>query len=210
MLFRRLAIVLLAVSILPGIRAQVSAETESSMALLQHAVDAAKANHLEDAVFYFYAGQLRRRLEVALFPPNSDEDAEGVYAFQYTIGQSLNLAASDDPAASLRALDRYDRWKPTVAPGFKPLWPSAHPVKPAAVLPQIEATKRDFSVHMRLLMTLLEDPEYFKQFHIARDCNMAPVAQRPAGASCKAAHDSMFRIEKQRGVEGMESLSRKE
>lgn len=210
MRFHRFAATLLLTLITTATHAQTSPETESSLVLLQHAVDAAKANRLEDAVFYFYAGQLRRRLEVALYPPTNEEDAEGVYAFQYTIGQTLNMAATDDPAASLRALDRYDQWKPVISPGFKPLWPSAHPVNPVGVRPQIEASKRDFSAHMRPLMLLLQDPEYFKQFHIARKCNLSSAPQQAADAACKTAHDAMFQIEKQRGVEGMETLSRRE
>ena len=184
--------------------------TANCFELLMASANAAKAGQAEDAIFYFYAGQLRRRLEMGMFPPDNDgEQSEGVYALQYELGSPINIAAADDPAAQGRALARYDAWKPVLSSGFKPLWGSSHPASPAAVQSQIAATKKDFSFHMHQINTLMRDPEYYRLFHVSRDCNMLPKEKAPAPTACKAATDGLLRIEKQQGIEGVATLNAK-
>ncbi len=208
--FRRLLLALLAITILPfTAHAQQDARTMSAYDLLLASAAALKANHVEDAVFDFYAGQLRRRLEMGLFPPdNEGDESEGVYALQYELGSTLNKVAFDHPQEMGRALDRYDAWSPVVAPGFKPAWKSSHPVPASKVLPAIATTKQDFAKHMRPMAVLLSDPEYYRQFHTARDCNMQAAGTQPK-ATCDAANAAMLRIEKQKGIEGVATMNAK-
>ncbi len=185
-----------------------AAATVPAYMLLQTSVTAMRANDNQAATFAFYAGQLRRRLETALYPPdNEGDESEAVYALQMEIGQILNLRAFDDPAATLRALDDYDAWTPVLAPGFRPMWKSSHPAKnPAQIRQQVLAGKKDFSFHMRQQMALLQDPVYYKQFHIGRDCNTQTGPQHPSPSACTAATQTMLRIEKQRGIEGVATM----
>ncbi len=188
-----------------------SPATASCYELLMASANAAKAGKAEDAIFYFYAGQLRRRLETGVFPPDNEAgESEGVYALQYQLGSSINITAADNPAAQERALVRYDAWTPVLPSGFKPLWRSSHPASAAAVQGQIAATKKDFSMHMHQINTLMRDPEYYRLFHVSRDCNMMPKEKAPTPANCKGANDGLLRIEKQRGIEGVATLHAKD
>ena len=185
----------------------LDARTASSYDLLTASADALKAGHVEDSVFYFYAGQLRRRLEMGLYPPDDESGgSEAVYALQHELGAAINLVAFDQPGNAQKALNRYDVWTPAISPGFQPLWKSSHPVPLSQVAPVITASKADFSRHMHGMFTLLQDPEYYRLFHVQRDCNMQPEGKRPAQSACAASEQGMLRIEKKRGIEGAATM----
>ncbi len=92
-----------------GAQGQGDARTMRAYDLLLKAATDLKAGQIEDAAFDFYAGQLRRRLEMALYPPDSEGDeSEGVHALQSELGATLNQVTFDHPAELQRAMVRYD------------------------------------------------------------------------------------------------------
>ena len=70
-----------------------------------------KENRKDEAVFWFYVGQLRYRYHLAANPELSpDKDPAVMASLNATVGQMINEWAGADPIAWARAMDRALDW----------------------------------------------------------------------------------------------------
>ena len=78
-------------------------------------------NRRDEAVFWFYAGQLRYRIRLSCHP-NLRPDIEPALfgSLQETVGRPLNEYAGADPAAWAAALERVLAWDLATRNGFEP------------------------------------------------------------------------------------------
>ena len=79
------------------------------------------ANRAEEAVFWFYAGQLRYRIRLSCHPNLRPDIEPALFAsLQETIGRPLNEHAGVDPAAWAATLERVLAWDAATRNGFEP------------------------------------------------------------------------------------------
>ena len=171
-----------------------------------------REKRLEDAGFLFYAAQLRRRFDNALFPPvgtGGDDPMVALAALQQKIGAELNRAVMSEPKVFAKALTRVKSWQPKVAANYKPGWDYS---KKTSEKQAVEATadgRRDFIDHMEGFCTLLQDAEYFAAFRTGQDYNLKFDSKRPSKEAYDAAVQTMERIEKEKGIAGFAELIKK-
>jgi hypothetical protein len=79
------------------------------------------ANRRDEALFWFYAGQLRYRIRLSCHP-NLRPDIEPALfgSLQETVGRQINEYAGADPAAWAAALERVLAWDAATRNGFEP------------------------------------------------------------------------------------------
>jgi hypothetical protein len=79
------------------------------------------ANRKQEAVFWFYAGQLRYRIRLACHP-NLRHDIEPALfgSLQETVGRQINEYAGADPAGWAAAMERVRAWDAATRNGFEP------------------------------------------------------------------------------------------
>ena len=84
------------------------------------------ANRKDEAVFWFYAGQLRYRIRLACHPDLRPDTEPALYASLHaTIGREINEYAGGDPAAWAAAVERARSWDAETRNGFEPKAPCA-------------------------------------------------------------------------------------
>jgi len=163
----------------------------------------------EDAAFLFYAGQMRRRLDVAHFPPSdSGGDSPDVLlgALSQQIGAAVNPAIMRQPKKLSAALDRIATWTPASPKSYDPGWKFTRRTSDAAAQTAFEANRKDFLAHFRPIAQLLNRADYFAAFTIVQDYNFSTAAEMQQPARLKAKEDAektMMAIERQLGIEGL-------
>ena len=112
-------------------------------------------------MFAYYAGHLRRQLEMGLFPPDAgDEVSRNMQRYEFELAEVFNKLALRRPDITGRVMTRYEAWVPTVVPEFKPGWRCSRPADPKDVWPVIATLRARQSAYLRGMITLLKDPVY--------------------------------------------------
>lgn len=79
------------------------------------------ANRQDDAVFWFYVGQLRYRIRLACHPDLAPDGEPALFAsFQQTVGAPINEYAGGDPDQWAAAMTRALEWDERTPNGFEP------------------------------------------------------------------------------------------
>jgi hypothetical protein len=79
------------------------------------------ANRKDEAVFWFYAGQLRYRIRLACHPDLAPDTEPALFgSLQETVGRPVNEYAGADPAAWAAAVERARAWDAATRNGFEP------------------------------------------------------------------------------------------
>jgi hypothetical protein len=82
------------------------------------------ANRKEDAVFWFYAGQLRYRIRLACHPDLAPDTEPALFgSLQETVGRRINEHAGADPRAWAATMERALAWDSATHNGFEPKAP---------------------------------------------------------------------------------------
>jgi hypothetical protein len=85
-----------------------------------------EANRKDEAVFWFYAGQLRYRIRLACHPDLAPDTEPALFAsLQETVGRQINEYAGGDPDAWVAAMQRALEWDERTPNGFEPKQPCA-------------------------------------------------------------------------------------
>jgi len=115
------------------------------------------ANRRDEAVFWFYAGQLRYRIRLACHPELRPDTEPALYASLHaTIGREINEYAGGDPAAWAAAVERARAWDAETRNGFEPKAPCA-----TAIAQQREGMGQ-------LIAQLRADPDAIRRERAAR------------------------------------------
>ena len=164
---------------------------------------------LQDAAFLFYVAQMRRRLDIAHFPPKEsggDSPDVALMALSQQIGQAVNPAIMRQPKELGAVLDRVRAWTPVTPKNYDPGWKPLRRESDAAAQRAFEASKKDFLEHFGALVTLLNRPDYFAAFKTLQDYNFSNYGEMKKPARIherEAAEKKMASIEKELGIEGL-------
>lgn len=164
---------------------------------------------LQDAAFLFYIAQMRRRLDIAHFPPaESGADSPDILlmALSQQIGQAVNPAIMRQPKELSAVLERVRAWTPVTPRNYDPGWKPLRRESDAGAQGAFEKNKKDFLDHFGGLATLLNRPDYFAAFKTLQDFNFGNYEEtkKPARVREKeAAEKKMAAIEKELGIEGL-------
>lgn len=83
-----------------------------------------QANRRDEAVFWFYAGQLRYRVRLACHPDLAPDVEPALFgALQEEVGRMVNEYAGADPPAWAAAIERARDWDTQIRNGFEPKAP---------------------------------------------------------------------------------------
>jgi len=84
------------------------------------------AGRRDEAVFWFYAGQLRYRIRLACHPDLAPDTEPALFgALSETVGRPINEYAFGDPPALVATLERARAWDAETRNGFEPKAPCA-------------------------------------------------------------------------------------
>lgn len=84
------------------------------------------ANRQEEAVFWFYAGQLRYRVRLACHPDLPPDVEPALFgSLQQSVGQTINEYAGGNPDEWAATLERVLAWDEAIHNGFEPRAPCA-------------------------------------------------------------------------------------
>jgi hypothetical protein len=79
------------------------------------------ANRKDDAVYWFYAGQLRYRIRLACHPDLAPDTEPALFgSLQETVGRQINDHAGADPRAWAATMERALAWDAATPNGFEP------------------------------------------------------------------------------------------
>jgi hypothetical protein len=82
------------------------------------------ANRKDDAVYWFYAGQLRYRIRLACHPDLAPDTEPALFgSLQETVGRQINEHAGADPRAWTATMERALAWDAATHNGFEPKAP---------------------------------------------------------------------------------------
>lgn len=82
------------------------------------------ANRRDEAMFYFYAGQLRYRIRLACHPDLPPGTEPALFAsLQEVVGTQINGHAGGDPDAWIAAIERARDWDARTRNGYEPKAP---------------------------------------------------------------------------------------
>jgi hypothetical protein len=83
-----------------------------------------QANRRDEAVYWFYAGQLRYRIRLACHPDLAPDTEPALFgSLQETVGRPINEYAGADPRAWAAAMERALAWDAATHNGFEPKAP---------------------------------------------------------------------------------------
>ena len=83
-----------------------------------------QANRKDEAVYWFYAGQLRYRILLACHPNLAPDTEPALFgSLHETIGRQINEYASADPGAWVATMERALAWDAATHNGFEPKAP---------------------------------------------------------------------------------------
>jgi hypothetical protein len=168
-----------------------------------------QGGRVQDAAFLFYAAQMRRRLDIAHFPPKEsggDSPDVALMALSQQIGQAVNPAIMRQPKDLSAAIERVRAWTPITPKSYDPGWKFLRRENDAAAQSAFEANRKDFLDHFGPIATLLNRPDYFAAFKIVQDYNFSNFEEmrKPSRIREKdAAEKKMAAIEKDLGIEGL-------
>lgn len=84
------------------------------------------AGRRDDAVFWFYAGQLRYRIRLACHPELAPDTEPALFgSLHETVGRPINEYGFGDPPALAATLERVRAWDEATRNGFEPKAPCA-------------------------------------------------------------------------------------
>jgi hypothetical protein len=87
------------------------------------------ANRRDEAVFWFYAGQLRYRIRLSCHPRLRPDIEPALFgSLQETVGRQINEYGFGDPPALAATLDRVLAWDAATHNGFEPKAACAAPI----------------------------------------------------------------------------------
>jgi len=87
------------------------------------------ADRRDEAVFWFYAGQLRYRVRLACHPDLAPDTEPALFAsLHQSVGETINEYAGGDPDAWIAAMRRALEWDERTHNGFEPKIPCARQI----------------------------------------------------------------------------------
>jgi len=178
--------------------------------LLTVSMAAAEVNRLEDAGFFFYAGQLRSRVDQQRFPPvgkGGNSPAVAIGALLQMIGAGINPAIMREPKLFAAVLDRLEAWDADTARGYDPGWEYAKALSPAEAKNVSDAVKAEYLRGGRGVQSLVNIPEYVAALRDAQDATQGDLSDetkvKAALERQRTAQERMCEIEKKMKVEGL-------
>jgi hypothetical protein len=165
-------------------------------------------NRLEDSAFLFYTARLRSFFDRTCFPAKGKgaQDPFILYgALSETIGSTVKPAIMSEPKVFAKVVLRLRTWIPKASkdylPGYKYLKRKTEKEAYEAIKPlQIAYINR-----LSDLSTLLNNSEYFTAFWVFQNYSLVPEGTGPTKADFDKAYETMFRIEKEKGIKGTAS-----
>lgn len=173
-----------------------------------------REKRLEDAGFLLYIARFRSRFDIALFPPTGtggNSPMLALTAAQQELGDVVNPAITREPKVFAKVLARVKSWSPKVAATYEPGWEYSKKGSEKQAEKAVADNRKEVINHMSGFSTLLSDGEYFSAFRVAQDYNFKidGDTNRPPKEAYDAAIQTMKRIEKDKGIEGIGSVIQK-
>lgn len=180
----------------------VIARSQAAHALdLSQAAEAAlDLRRYEDAAFLFYAFQIRRRFDLAVFiPPREGPGSEAPMIIGLMNGmltQPINSEIMRRPKELARVVERLEAWQMEIGANYNPGWvPARKEFKPELAT----QFKEEYMSFARDLAVLLNTPDYFEAYKIV----LFNFRVDPAGVAEKTrAEEAMRSIEQTLGRKG--------
>jgi len=193
---------------------EVMAKPESSSAVLLYFASsvALKEKRLEDSGFLFYVARFRAQFDKELFPPTGTGGNSPMVLFgalQQQLGSVVNPALMAEPKVFAKVLARVESWKPEVPQGYLPGWEFSQKESPEKAEASIQDGRARFLEGMGGICTLLQDDDYFAAFKTAQDYNLKPRDEKPAKEAFDTAMETMERIEREKGIQGVVTKTKK-
>ena len=178
---RDVSIALLAAVALVGCSS--NADRMNTYELMTAAAAAQTAGRIEDAGFFFLAGQARYQIDKQVFPPvakGADDPGVLKAAMSATIGQAIQPALANDPVAFANAVSRVAKWSPEFGDGYHPGWKYQNRLKDKKAAAVVTTVMTPALTAAQAKAAFLEDDEYVALAQIVKDANA--VAHRHADA----------------------------
>lgn len=148
--------------------------------LFNGATMALQLRDIEEAAFFFYAGQIRQRVDETIFPPRGGDAPQAIIALNQLIGQAINPAVFREPDSIERVYERLVDWKLVVESGYEPPWPTKRVLPADEINNVIKQQKQGFLKILSETVTLLQIPEYAEAVRHVQDYNLGSNAYREA------------------------------
>jgi len=195
-----------------GLKAVLQQPDErSALVLLVAAAIAFNSERLEDSAFLFYAGQLRLRFDEQCFPPkeiNGQNPVHLMRGYAVELGAKINPAVMGEPQTFSKALARVARWRPRAASGYQPGYKFNRRLTEEAARAAADPNRVEFLSRMGDMATLLNDEEYFSATQVVKNLCVASEDRLPTKDEYEAALKTLARIEKEKGIDLFQALSR--
>jgi TonB family protein len=150
---------------------------------------ALRLGRVEDAGFFFYAGQVRTAFDFERFDasPRADGNNAATYLgfLRHTIGEQVNPAIMREPAKFAAVVGRLERWNVVPAPtAYYPEFAKAAVKLPRDRWPAAAAALKEqfLTMFARRTLTLLQDREYFEGLLAVQSVTLSTDEKRPIDA----------------------------
>ncbi len=195
-----------------GLKAVLQQPDErSALVLLVAAAIAFNSERLEDSAFLFYAGQLRLRFDEQCFPPkeiNGQNPVHLMRGYAVELGAKINPAVMGEPQTFSKALARVARWRPRTPSGYQPGYKFNRRLTEEAARVAADPNRVEFLSRMGDMATLLNDEEYFSATQVVKNLCVASEDRLPTKDEYEAALKTLARIEKEKGIDLFQAISR--
>lgn len=151
-----------------------NADRMNTYELMTAAAAAQSAGRIEDAGFFFLAGQARYQIDKQVFPPVSKgADDPGVLkaGLSATIGQSIQPALANDPVVFANAVSRFAKWSPELGDGYHPGWKYQSRLNDKQAAAVVTTIMTPALTAAQAKAAFLEDDEYVKLAQVVKDAN---------------------------------------
>ncbi len=206
LLYRQLAVGDQAVSTAALDRIVKNSDVISAAVLYSAVSVAVREKRVEDAAFLFYIARFRGQFDADLFPSvgkGGDSPLTALSALQQQWGSVINPVVMGNPPMFATVLARVKAWAPAVPEDYQPGWQYTGRGEEGRARAAMEGPRTQFLDSMGGLCTLLQDPAYFTAFRTGQDYNTLRNRSRPTMQAFQEAMQTMARIEKEKGIQGI-------
>lgn len=180
------------------------ARQANALRLFQAADHANALGRLEDSAFLYYAGQMRKRLDLYTYTTQNRQVRQTLDMLDASLGPEVNPAIVRNPEAYEAVIGRLDAWQLLPPEGYDPGWeyPERRPREEQRAR-AAEIEKRELTA-MRKIAELLNDPEYLQALLTVQAYHLAPPESRRnrnLRAAKLQAERTMQRIEAEKGYQ---------
>jgi len=177
----------------------VHARQANALRLFQAADYAAELGRIEDSAFLYYAGQMRKRLDLYTSEAEPRGVSQTLNMLDTSLGPAVNPVIVRDPEAYEAVIRRLDAWRLLAPENYDPGWAySDRRAREKQRARALRIKERELEA-MRRIAELLNDPEYLQALLTVQAYHLAPRDSR-SNVKLRAA-----KIEAERTMQRIES-----